>query len=165
MSKLKNSLIAFAGLMLLAGIAAVLPPGVRQVQGSDDKKAPACEPRRFYLTPLVHDGSAALTARAEGYHMASLWEIHDPSNLRYDTALGFTRDDSGFGPPIGIGWVRTGGNLGAANCDAWTNGTTGSGVTVSLNSEWSGGEATPISPWFASSHSCSLPQRVWCVQD
>jgi hypothetical protein len=26
---------------------------------------------------------------AVGYHMASLWEIHEPSNLRYDTALGF----------------------------------------------------------------------------
>jgi hypothetical protein len=46
--------------------------------------------------------------------MASMWEISDPSNLRYDTQLGVTTADSGFGPPAGtsfvafFGWVRTG---------------------------------------------------------
>ena len=41
--------------------------------------------------------------------MASLGEIHDTSNLRYDTDLGLTLADSGFGPPIVFGWIRTGG--------------------------------------------------------
>ena len=31
--------------------------------------------------------------------MASMWEIHDPSDLRYDTDLGLTLADSGSGPP------------------------------------------------------------------
>ncbi|CAN5485428.1 hypothetical protein BH20ACI3_BH20ACI3_33550 [soil metagenome] len=41
MYTLKNSLIASAGLMLLAGVLTVLPPGVRHVQGSSDKKTSA----------------------------------------------------------------------------------------------------------------------------
>jgi hypothetical protein len=55
--------------------------------------------RKFYLTRTTHTGAEALSACAGGYYMASMWEIHDPSNLRYDTELGFTRGDSGFGPP------------------------------------------------------------------
>ena len=84
-------------------------------------------PRKFYLTRTEHDGAHALTACAGGYHMASLWEIFDTSNLRYDTELGFTRDDSGFGPPIAQGWIRTGyiasgfGPPGLINCKAWTS--------------------------------------------
>ena len=48
-------------------------------------------PRKFYLTQALHNGAQALSACAQGYHMASLWEIHDTSNLRYDTDLGLTR--------------------------------------------------------------------------
>ena len=82
--------------------------------------------RTFYLTKDFHDGSQALTACAPGFHMASLWEIFDPSNLRYDATLGFTRDDSGSGPPQGsFGWIRTGTGAttsnfaGVGNCNAW----------------------------------------------
>ncbi len=58
-------------------------------------------PRKFYLTKTLHTGAQALSACATGYHMASLWEIHDPTNLRYNTELGFTSgSDSGFGPPV-----------------------------------------------------------------
>ncbi len=54
--------------------------------------------------------------------------------LRYDTALGLTQDDSGFGPPSGSqvqGWIRTGhasygGDefshfAGQVNCLTWTS--------------------------------------------
>ena len=61
--------------------------------------ASAEKARKFYLTQTGFTGSQALTACANGYHMASLWEILDPSNLRYNTTLGFTTQDSGFGPP------------------------------------------------------------------
>ncbi len=57
-------------------------------------------PRKFYLTKTYHNGAQALSACATGYHMASMWEIHQPSNLRYDTDLGFIVADSGFGPPV-----------------------------------------------------------------
>src|SRR4030095_12687199 len=84
--------------------------------------------RQFYLTQSTHDGAHALSACAMGYHMASIWEIHDMSNLRYNTELGLTQDDSGFGPPSGFsGWIRTGSiannppTAGFGNCQSWTS--------------------------------------------
>jgi hypothetical protein len=62
-----------------------------------------------------------------GYHTASIWEVLDPSNLRYDTTQGFMEADSGSGPPTASGWIRTGRPpLGsefspAPNCFAWTD--------------------------------------------
>ncbi len=42
--------------------------------------------------------------------MASIYEIHDPTQLRYEMNLGLRVDDSGFGPPSEVpGWIRTGG--------------------------------------------------------
>ena len=58
-------------------------------------------PRQFCLTKTGFNGSQALTACAAGYHMASLWEIFDTTVLRYNTALGLTKPDSGSGPPVG----------------------------------------------------------------
>lgn len=173
MTKLKNSLIASACLMLLAGVLAILPPGGRRVQGSDDKKDSACALRKFYLTQTSHSGSQALTACAAGYHMASLWEIFDTSNLKYDTALGLTTADSGFGPPHVAGWIRTGnvtaetGNvLGIGNCNAWTSASFDHfGTEVRLPVFWNFTPATDISPWDANSIHCSAPISVWCVQD
>lgn len=66
-------------------------------------------PRKFYLTQDGFAGDQALSACAEGYHMASLWEIFNTSDLRYDTTLGFTQEDSGSAPPSNRnGWVRMG---------------------------------------------------------
>src|SRR5262245_3469439 len=50
---------------------------------------------KYYLTAAKFPGDAVLTACASGYHMASLWEIWDPSNLQYDIGRGFAQDDSG----------------------------------------------------------------------
>ena len=87
------------------------------------KSADAAELRRFYLTKATFDGGTALEACNNGYHMASLWEIYDFSNLRYERTLGLTNTDSGFGPPTAFtGWVRTGysgnpsGSAGLSNC-------------------------------------------------
>ena len=57
--------------------------------------------RGYYLTKSSYGPSRILTAPAcaSGYHFASLWEIMDPSNLKYNTDLGYTMDDSGQGPP------------------------------------------------------------------
>jgi hypothetical protein len=83
-------------------------------------KEVVCTPqaRKFYLAQGGFTGSQALTACAVGYHMASLWEIFEVSTPRYDTTLGATTDDSGFGPPkfsgvdnlqfVGAGYIRTG---------------------------------------------------------
>jgi hypothetical protein len=128
-------------------------------------------PRKFYLTKNQYVGSQALTACAAGYHMAALWEIHEPALLRYDTELGATEDDSGFGPPAIPGWIRTG-NLsssgpgpGRSNCKAWTSaGGLDAGSTLQLDLGWEF-DARAISPWQGSPQMCSLPHAVWCVQD
>jgi hypothetical protein len=102
----KKSLIALAGLLVLFGAIAALTPLAGRGQGQT--KQQQRWPRKFYLTQDGYDGSQALSACAQGYHMASLWEILDPSNLSYDTSLGATVADSGSGPPNGSGWIRTG---------------------------------------------------------
>ena len=110
MFSFKRSLIALVGLLVLVGGLAAVMPLVSRGQGGnpltrDTRKS-------YYVTKTSHDGSEALTACAEGYHMASLWEIFDTSNLRYDTQLGATAQDSGLGPPsisgLSEGWIRTG---------------------------------------------------------
>ena len=128
-------------------------------------------PRKFYLTKTEHNGAQALSACAPGYHMASLWEIVDPSNVRYNTDLGVTFTDSGFGPPSALGWIRTGFltsdslEPGVANCDAWTSADAGRfGTLVGLHSLWNL-PPTQISPWQGIARSCSTATRVWCVQD
>ena len=54
--------------------------------------------RQYYITPGAFLGAEAKWACASGYHFASFWEILDPSNLKYNSTLGFTSDDSGHGP-------------------------------------------------------------------
>jgi hypothetical protein len=172
-TKLKNSLIAFTGLMLLAGIIAVLLQGVGHGQQTSGGNSPVRGLRRYYLTVTLHKGNEALTACADGYHMASLWEIHDPSNLRYDTALGFKRGDSGSSPPSGtVGWVRTGWDAnesdlpGSSNCNAWTSDSPfGEGTAVELPRLWRLTDGPVISPWISLGELCFEPLRVWCVQD
>jgi len=105
--------------------------------------------------------------------VASLWEIHDPTALRYDNALGFTRADSGSGPPSGtFGWVRTGWDSdegsfnGSSNCSAYTSDSPfGEGTEVALQRVWRFDQAGEISPWSTSAGLCFEPSRVWCVQD
>jgi hypothetical protein len=75
--------------------------------------AQAVSGRQYYLTAAgtYYDGSQATTACAEGYHMASMWELLDVSNLIYNTTLGFQHSsgDQGDGPPAHAdGWVRSG---------------------------------------------------------
>jgi hypothetical protein len=122
-------------------------------------------PRKYYLTKGTFDGSRALTACANGFHMASMWEIHDPSNLRYASLIGFLDDDSGSGPPANReGWVRTGASAddsGAAgvNCNVWTT-TGGEGTVAKLDFL-----ETTTYPWASRDDGCNIANRVWCVQN
>jgi hypothetical protein len=75
--------------------------------------------RGYYLTKNTITGSKVLTACATGYHFASIWEILNTSDLRYNTTLGRTNTNSGLGAPsisynpdrsvvdAPIGWIRT----------------------------------------------------------
>jgi len=170
MYSLKKSLVALARLLVVVAALAALLPLVGR--GQPDSKNPLRrDPRKsYYLTQTLHTGSQALTACAAGYHMASLWEILDPSNLRYNTGLGYTTADSGSGPPVEFGFARTGrealggGSIGAINCHAWTS-DSALGSLFTLADNVFDGDPTPISPWKAVSTTCSNGHRVWCVQD
>ena len=134
--------------------------------------------RLYYLTNASSAGSQATQACDTGFHFASLWEIFDTSNLKYDTSRGTTSDDSGEGPPslaAGFqfsGWIRTGGssvgtltNSGRANCLAWTtNGADSNGTIVALPDSWQF-SSDRIEPWATTTSSCNVPHRVWCVAD
>jgi hypothetical protein len=138
--------------------------------------------RGYYLTESTYNGADAdgtdgngAGVCAEGYHFASLWEILDPSNLKYDTDLGMVRDDSGQGPPTFPyfgGWVRTGyynstaATAGQGNCNAW-NSSSGehSGTTAYLPNDWTAGQ--DIHVWAVDTATCDIAAliRVWCVAD
>jgi hypothetical protein len=128
--------------------------------------------RHFYLTDADFATVDSLTACASGYHMASLWEILDVSNLVYDHDHpdAHVKDDSGQGPPsFWYGRVRTGqdasssATAGSGNCNNWTSTSSAdTGVFVRLSREW---ETAPgdIGPWDATSFACHVVGPVWCV--
>jgi hypothetical protein len=135
--------------------------------------------RGYYLTESTYNGADAdgtdgngAGVCAEGYHFASLWEILDPSNLKYNTDLGATLGDSGQGPPsYWRGWVRTGYYntttttvAGHANCNAWTSSSdSDSGTYAVLPDYWTTGQDVHV--WEVSASKCYMTRRVWCVAD
>ena len=130
--------------------------------------------RKYYLTKDTFPGSDALTACASGYHMASLWEIFDPSNLKYNTILGLKNDDSGSGPPSDRnGWVRTGASSnvsntpGHGNCAVWSSGSNSDfGTAAELEDNFVIQSDDRVNPWTSSAISCDATfVRVWCVQN
>jgi hypothetical protein len=129
--------------------------------------------RQYYLTQnTVSNATQAPDACANGYHMASIWEIVDPSNLKYNSVFGYTRQDSGSGPPVEApGWVRTGYNssvsssVGIGNCDSWSSSDSiDYGTAIYLPVTWFlGGGALHV--WNAQAFGCSYSLHVWCVED
>jgi hypothetical protein len=103
----------------------------------------------FYVTSENHPTDQVLTVCASGYHMASLWEILDVSNMvyAYNHPDARVRADSGQGPPSGwYGWVRTGwfaatsATAGQGNCNNWNSTSSDdSTVAVRLVTEWEQG--------------------------
>jgi len=152
--------------------------GITFPDGSVQTTAASADPRRvFYLTDSFHQGNAALMACAAGFHMASMWEILDVSNLRYATDAEGNGDvfhlvGAAVGPPIEeFGWVRTGGasfNLdvvGLSNCSWWTsNLDTDYGSGVELDRQWDD-VGTLLGPWDALSTTCQQDLHVWCIED
>lgn len=163
----KNSI----AILLVTVALSVLAPQVVRAQVVNPNNAVRTA-RKFYITPNQYSGRQALTACAAGYHMASLWEIFDFSNLRYDTTLGVTQADSGFGPPNFSGWIRTGffdtgsSTPGVGNCQAWTsNNNSDQGTIVGIGGFNWDSPSTRVSPWSAATRPCDAPISVWCVQD
>lgn len=173
--RLRIGLIIGIFLSLLAFDSSILFDPPTRVQASPDATfIPIGGGRHFYLTEANHAIDEVLTACASGYHMASLWEILDVSNLTYDYdhPAAHTKADSGHGPPsYWYGWVRTGffssgsTTAGTGNCQNWSDTTAAnSGVSVRLSRTW---ESAPgdISTWDATSFTCNFSGPVWCVGD
>jgi hypothetical protein len=159
--------------LLLAG-SVVASEGSPRVQEEPTALLAAGGGRHFYQTEATYATDEILTACADGYHTASLWEILDVSNMAYDYdhPAAHVQDDSGHGPASGwYGWVRTGnwastsGTAGTGNCNNWTSTDGGdSGVAIRLSTAW---ELAPgdIGTWDATSFPCSFTGEVWCVGD
>ena len=153
------------GIFVFLLVLSVLTPGRNEAGSSPDRK--------FYLTKDTFTGAQALTACAKGYHMASLYEIFDVSNLRYNTILGLTADDSGFGPPTSdFGWIRTGQSSSAAsipgvgNCFVWSSDlSTAEGTAVQLRFNFDFQSDDVVNPWTSDASPCHGTIRVWCVQN
>jgi hypothetical protein len=108
--------------------------------------------------------------------VASIWEILEPSHLRYNTILGAGAPDAGQGPPVWLatdyhGWIRTGNGgstldiTGLANCAAWTsNDAQHWGTTATLPTYWHAG-MEDLHVWDVGTWACSATLRVWCVED
>lgn len=137
--------------------------------------------KRFLLTSATHLGDEVLGACPEGFHMANMFEISQPSELRYafDHASAEVRPDSAQGPPTqSPGWIRTGyepsnspSNPGAANCGVWTSDSPSFyGTAVWISVYWadpSEGIYVPVpgTPWTSETFACSNYISVWCVED
>jgi hypothetical protein len=171
MFSFKTTLLTSVGLFVIVGalatVAALLPLiSLGQQPGPAQPPPTFGNPGNFYLTKTAHNGAQAKTACAAGYHMASIWEIHDPSNLTYNTAYGFTDAYSGIGPPYGLGWIRTGEASMNGNCFAWTSADASvSGKMVFLSAVVDVAEAEALSPWAPWQDSCNTKHGVWCVHD
>ena len=122
----------------------------------------AADARRwFYLTTTFPSGALADTVCDSGFHMASIYEILDVSNLRYDTGRGYVRDDSGQGPPQQVGgWVRTGAgsyaenSAGVSNCLAWTSSSASDFGTIAWLDYQMNETANKIHPWGVQAVDC-----------
>jgi hypothetical protein len=159
-------------LVVVALLAYLTLTGGRAVASEvETAQAASTGMRRFYLTHYQFDMYEVLTACAQGYHFASLWELIDPSNLKYNTRLGYKEDDSGQGPPTGwssTGWVRTGyissqGSAGEANCENWQD-FDAWGSVAQLPHDWTSGNQD-VGVWDVEREECHSPFRVWCIED
>jgi hypothetical protein len=160
--------------MLVLCLSISISSKVTSQSETESSYFPLSAGRHFYVTSAVYYPDQALTACSTGYHMASLWEILDVSNLTYDYdhPAAVSKADSGFGPPSNwYGWVRTGYDsspssvTGTGNCNNWSSRLdTVYGVSVRLSNSW---EIAPgdIFTWDATSFTCNYVGPVWCIGD
>jgi hypothetical protein len=132
-----------------------------------------CSPRgarRYYLTSAVSTTFAAATSCEAGFHMASAFELLDPTDLEYETAFGASEADAGSGPVSTLeGRVRTGGGPSSTlNCIAWASQSdthTGMHLVLQAPAGWDDAGGA-LAPWRVEIlRPCNLPARVWCVED
>jgi hypothetical protein len=155
-------------------------PGAVSVVGGSQSSGNVCGDgacshrgwRRYYVTQGESPSTGAPTACAPGYHFASLWEIHDPSQLDYDARLGRTKADAGTGPPVEGGWIRTADEAEAGlilptNCNAWQSTSPADYGSYAFPARpWNTSASQPhAAPYAVGALDCANLVPVWCVQD
>ena len=157
---LKNVLIVPLTALFLAS------PAFADDDDDEDRKASSSK-KSYYLTSQEVLGDDVLFQCRRGFHFASIWEIRDTSNLKYNTRRGYTTEESGFGPPAGVpGWLRSGLNDGRT-CENWTA-AEGFLGPIGQVAPWElyelphdqGGDG-----WDLNYHPCWEPLQVWCVSN
>ena len=146
-----------------------------QATGNDGIPARA---KMYYLTENTFDGGDAIMACDFGFHMASISEIQDPSNLQYANRSTAAYDSLVDGQRLGapsnrMGWVRSGvySPLGVYDCGDWRGKyDTQLGNTLALYDFWYASEhEQPVSHlntwWQAARQICSQPKPVWCAEN
>ena len=134
--------------------------------------------KMYYLTATGFTGGYAIMACDSGFHMASISEIQDTSNLHYanrsPTAYDSLVDDPGLDPPSNQkGWIRSGVYPPSGfvyDCDHFANEhNVQLGTTVALQSfSVNAGPGQLVSHpnrWRATLNPCPQPEPVWCVED
>jgi len=135
--------------------------------------------KMYYLTRDQVNGDQAIAACSTGFHMASISEIQDPSNLqhanRITTVYDSLVDDPGSGPPSNhMGWIRSGVYPPSGfvyDCDDFPNehnvqlGTTVALHSFSVNAGPGQPTSHPTMWWHAALHPCNQPEPAWCVED
>ena len=168
-------LVAFVGYLALGQKGASASPAVPKV--AQASAAGASGTRKYYMTSDSHQGNLDVTSVCTtGYHMASMWEMVDPSNLEYAIDLvasgaGQTRADTGYGPPAyWVGWVRTGWDAstynmaGEAYCNGWDSIESDEyGTGAGFPMDWAGGP--DLGAWNLVTAGCHVYARVWCIED
>ena len=168
------TLVGIAVLYLLASTKhLVAASGLQELslRSSEVSETTSTVTREYYIAQEWYLGSEAKTACTTGFHFASIWEVLDISNLKYNADLGLTLDDSGQGPPSYIGgWIRTGytsdstNTPGLGNCSIWTISDDGySGSVAYLPIDWSVGGN--FDNWYVYGQQCDATMHVWCVED
>jgi hypothetical protein len=169
------SLLASLGLALLLSTSVpLLPSGSHALAGPLLDSVPVGTGRHVYLTVDNYLPAYARSACTSGYHMASLWEIMDVSNLIYDYAQPYaaTQDDSGHGLPTYLaGWVRTGYSssstnvAGTGNCNSWTSSNAADyGTAAYLSRQWET-VYSQADLWILPVYPCNVAGQVWCARD
>jgi len=154
---------------------------VQELPATVNTGVPAKAKLYYYLTTTGFTGDEAITACDSGYHMASLSEIQDPSNVQYAPGhkLVYAYSDQVLSNqfPDHTGWVRTKADplTGYAfNCDVWrpiSDQQSGTMMTrrslLGENNGHSLYEESDPAAWWQSTRtaSCAQPKFVWCVED
>ena len=147
----------------IAGTAAGAAPvsggvatGVNLCDGTPCTRFPT--PRRYYVTEAINGGLNAAAACAPGFHVASVWELANPSALQYDGSLGRPAVGSGLFRATGWAYVES-----DKNCSDWSD-SVGMGTVIFPSTDPATQE---IGIWGVQEAECveGVITSVWCIED